>query len=108
MSASIIQSVLFVPVSQCVCNERYVLCTLCRIRRRETKGGGSGLSNGHRRELAEAQRSMQVVWIEEKEEVGLGRRRDRAADAAEVGHVIQCHAWAHARQDTGARDHLSH
>lgn len=94
-------------VSHCACNEKRVPCTHGRTCRRDMTGKGSGLSNVSCGSFAEAERSMQVVWIEEKEEVGLGGRCDGAADAAEVGHGIQYHAWARARQDTGARDHIS-
>ncbi len=53
------------------------------------------------------QSCVQVVWVWEwEEEVGLGGGCHWAAYAATVPENIQCHSWAGACQNPGARDYL--
>lgn len=49
-----------------------------------------------------------MVWADEEEEVGLGRGRDWAANAAAVCEGVQCHPRAGTCKNPGAGDHLPH
>ena len=49
-----------------------------------------------------------MVWADEEEEMGLGRGRDRAANAATVRESVQRHPWAGKHKNPGARNHFPH